>query len=347
MANREVGSPDGPGFGVGDGAPPRPFRLGVLGTLVWDRISHGGGKSEPVEEWGGISYAMEALSVVLPEGWVMQPILKVGEDLQEKALEYLASIPRVDPDPGVRVIPFKNFRVDLRYTDETHRVERLSGGGPPWTWAELRPLVGDLDALYFNFITGLEMGLETAQELREGVSVPLYADLHSLFQGLSPDGQRFPRELPRWESWLEVFDAVQMNETEFELMGGSRGDPWELAADMVGKGPKLITVTMGAGGAAYVAAPGFTPDPKSWPRRGKPPGRDGATQTGRQPLADDPLSGDPTGCGDVWGATFFARLLGGDPLENAMTGANRSAAKNVEHQGARGLRHHLKGVVGS
>ena len=34
-------------------------------------------------------------------------------------------------------------------------------------------------------------------------------------------------------------------------------------------------------------------------------------------------------------------------MEDAMMGANRSAAKNVEHQGARGLRHHLKGVVGS
>ncbi len=53
---------------------------------------------------------------------------------------------------------------------------------------------------------------------------PLYADLHSLFQGLSPEGRRFPRELPERETWLRAFDAVQMNEDEFDLLGGASGD---------------------------------------------------------------------------------------------------------------------------
>ena len=331
---------------MGSRSPLVPRRLGVVGTLVWDRIFHPGPGRPPVEEWGGISYAMEALSVVLPKGWVMTPIVKIGEDLADRAMDYLASIPRVELGQGFRVVPFPSYQVELRYQDETQRLERLSGGVPPWTWQELEPLVTDVDALYFNFITGVEMGVDAAENFREGIMVPLYADLHSLFQGISPDGQRFPQELPGWESWFRAFDAIQMNETEFELMGRSRGDPWEVAADRVGPELKLVTVTMGDKGAAFMSAPEFTAVPEKWPGTRKASKTGGEPRRGRSPRPKQSLSGDPTGCGDVWGATFFARLLGGDSLEEAMTRANRLAAKNVEYHGARGLRHHLKGIPG-
>ena len=345
MTDLRPGRPDLP-EAVGSEAPSPPvLRLGVLGTLVWDRILGQSGGPELVEEWGGISYAMEALSVALPEEWVMSPILKVGEDLAGPALDYLASIPRLEMNSGVQVVPFPNHRVELRYHDQSRRSESLSGGTPPWTWEELEPLLRRVDALYLNFITGLEMGVETARHFRDRFPAPLYADLHSLFQGLSSDGQRFPRELPHRGAWLRVFDAVQMNEQEFELLGRSTGNPWELAAETVGPDLKLIAVTLGPKGGAFVAAPEFTSNPESWPSTRSSPRSEGATRTGLSPLSDEPSSGDPTGCGDVWGATFFARLLGGDPLEKAMVTANRMAAKKVEFSGARGLRHHLRGVL--
>jgi sugar/nucleoside kinase (ribokinase family) len=56
--------------------------------------------------------------------------------------------------------------------------------------------------------------------------------------------------------------------------------------------------------------------------------------------------GDPIGCGDVWGSTVFARLLAGDPIEDAMREGNRMAGRNVRHHGARGLHHHLAGWRG-
>ena len=56
---------------------------------------------------------------------------------------------------------------------------------------------------------------------------------------------------------------------------------------------------------------------------------------------------DPTGCGDVWGATLFGGLLGGDDLESAMREANRLASRNVEHLGATGLHLHLEGRLSS
>ena len=54
---------------------------------------------------------------------------------------------------------------------------------------------------------------------------------------------------------------------------------------------------------------------------------------------------DPTGCGDVWGATYFSRLLAGDNLGDAIRAAHRAAARNVEHRGASGLADHLRGKL--
>ena len=56
-------------------------------------------------------------------------------------------------------------------------------------------------------------------------------------------------------------------------------------------------------------------------------------------------AGDPTGCGDVWGATHFSRLLAGDMLTDAIAAANRAASRNVEHRGASGLANHLRGEL--
>ena len=324
---------------------PETRKLGVVGTMVWDTIYDRDGRTEPVEEWGGVSYALAALSVALPEGWEVFPIIKVGRDLAEEALTFLRELPRVEVGAGIQIVPDENNRVELRYHEAQRRSERLVGGVPPWNWAELSPLVKSCDAVYVNFITGFEMDLDTAKSLRAAYPGPTYADLHSLFLGIEHHGLRVPQALPFGGAWLRCFDAVQMNDDEFELLGRSWGDPWRLAAEVVGTEVKLITVTMGPAGAGYVAGPGFSPDPDLWPGVRHSIGAAGSTHSGRVAVQGGERGGDPTGCGDVWGATFFARLLAGEELDPAMEHANRLAARNVEHRGARGLTAHLKGQV--
>ena len=321
------------------------LRLGVLGTIVWDTIHQRDGHAEPVEEWGGVSYALEALTGTLPDEWDIVPFVKIGRDLSEDALQFLSAIPRVEVDRGVRIVPEATNRVELRYEDDQRRCERLTGGVPAWVWTELAPLVKQCDALYVNFISGFEMELHTAEGLRTGFAGPTYADLHSLFLGMGQHGLREPRPLPSWSSWMRCFDAVQMNEEEFELLGRAAGDPWLLAADVVGPDLKLIAVTMGPNGAAYVAGPGFSSDPAGWPVTRQRVATPGPAVSGKVGVEGGRRTGDTTGCGDVWGATFFARLLAGDGLEEAMRVANAMAARNVEHRGARGLHLHLKGRI--
>ena len=320
-----------------------PKRLGVVGTLVWDTIRYRDGRPEQVEEWGGVAYALSAFEAALPDDWEIVPIVKVGSDLSESAWRFLRSFPRTDVETGIRVVPEPNNRVELVYTGPERRTERLIGGVPPWLWAELGPVAGTCDALYVNFVSGFEMELDTARSLRSAFPGPTYADLHSLFLGVGRSGLRIPQELPSWGAWLRCFDAVQMNAEEFELLGRAMGDPWALAAQIVGPELKLITVTLGPSGAGYVAGAAFRNDLLYWPDTRYRVATPGPARSGIAPAEGAAAVGDPTGCGDVWGATFLARLIWGDQLKPAMIQANRIAAKNVAHRGASGLHRHLRG----
>jgi sugar/nucleoside kinase (ribokinase family) len=329
------------------------MRVGVLGTMVWDRIHARGGRTEPVEEWGGVSYALAAAAAACPPGTTIVPLLRVGADLAEQAYQFLRALPNLELDSGVRVVAEPNNRVELRYQDEQRRCERLTGGVGPWTWPELQPAVAGLDALYVNFISGFELELATAQALRAHFRGPIYADLHSLMLGVGPGGVRVPRPLAAWREWLRCFDAVQLNEDELGTLAQAWGDPWLFAAEVVGDEPRLVLVTLGDRGAAYFAAAGFDADPRSWRRAPvllpEVAAERGPVLTQRVPpeLTPRGADGDPTGCGDVWGASLFMSLLAQRDLDGAMRRANAAAARNVEHRGATGLHYHLQGRIGT
>ena len=311
-------------------------RLGVIGTMVWDRIYGRSPVSAPVEEWGGIAYALAGLEAALDDTWEIVPLVRVGRDLAHEAHAFLRDLTRCAPTARFIEVPAPNNRVTLTYDADQRRTERLTGGVPPWSWAELGPLVRDLDALYVNFISGFEMGLETAQQLRQAFPGPIYADLHSLLLGITQHGHRFPQALPQIDAWLPCFDVVQTNEQELALIGN---DPMLIAARALAAGVGLLVVTLGARGAVYFTQPAFG---FLSPRRG-PPG--GHTETARIPAADVVADGDPTGCGDVFGATLVAALLAAHPVPEAVRRANVAAGRNLRHRGATRLHHHLRGAI--
>jgi hypothetical protein len=288
-----------------------------------------------VEEWGGIAYALAGFDALLPEGWEIVPLIKVGADLASKSREFLGTLRRLASEARCVEVPAANNRVVLYYESAERRSERMAGGVPAWTWAELGPMVRDLDALYLNFISGFELALGTAQALRHGFAGPLYADLHSLLLGMHGDGIRELRPLPNAPSWFGCFDVIQGNEEEMNQLGP---DPLSLAAAMLGHGVSALIVTLGARGAVYVAGSGAE---GQW-------GSGAAGDPIRTALVPaepvlEPL--DPTGCGDVFGAAVFSRLLAGEPIAAAVAEGNRAAARNVSFRGASGLAQHLRGEL--
>jgi hypothetical protein len=329
-------------------------RVGVVGSLVWDEIHGRDPAAPPVEEWGGVAYALGGLDAALPDGWELVPLIKVGRDLAPEAAEFLRSLRRVTPGGRFIEVPVPNNRVVLYYESADRRCERMSGGVPAWTWPELGPMVRDLDALYLNFISGFEMCLGTAQALRRGFHGPIYADVHSLFLGMQQDGIRVLRPLPDAAEWFACFDAVQVNEDEMRQLSP---DPLGMAAQALGAGVSLLVVTLGPRGAAYVATSGF--DGWEMGKGGKGEGEKGADRKPLSPLPPFSYSPvrtalipaptvdalDPTGCGDVFGAVLCSRLLAGEGVETALREANRLAARNAGFRGAGGLSRFLRGEL--
>jgi hypothetical protein len=314
-------------------------KLGVLGTMIWDTIIGRDPAEAPLEEWGGIGYALAGLDASLGTDWELVPLVKVGRDMAVSANEFLRGLARVPDGRRFAEVPTLNPRVRLNYRDLERWCEQLQGGVPPWTWAELGPMVADLDALYVNFITGYECDLATAQALRRAFDRPLYGDLHSLALGMHADGIRHHRPLEQPLAWLACFDVAQVNEDELRMMGG---EPLALAARAVDLGVRAVCVTLGPRGASYVAAPGFDRLVGAAPgARTAPP----VVRTATVESEGEVLSGDPTGCGDVFGSTLFARLLAGADLETAIRDANRLARRNVSYRGASGLQHYLRGAL--
>ena len=338
--------------------PPvsRRRRVGVIGTFVWDVIHGRDRRAVPVEEWGGITYSLSGLDAALTDDWEIVPIMKVGSDLADRARTFCRSLRHMAPDAELIEVPQPNNRVELRYHDDERRSEYLSGGVPGWSWLGLKPVIDGarLDALYINFLSGWELDLETARLLRASFPGPIYCDLHMLVMAVQSDGLRVARPLPDVAAWCSCFDILQVNEDEMAMMAP---DSMALAATAIASGVSCLCVTLGKRGVVYVAAPGverladitragaLSPTISTASRGGG--GALGAVRTGLVPAESPRIDGpgDPTGCGDVWGATHFSRLLAGDMLTDAIAAANRAASRNVEHRGATGLANHLRGEL--
>lgn len=329
----------------------RPRRVGVIGTFVWDEI-HGRDagvvRRGPVEEWGGIAYALAAFDAALGDEWMLVPLTKVGDDLAPRAREFVRGLRHVAPDAAPIAVPHPTNRVTLVYRDDERRSEVLTGGVPGWTWPGLQPLLRDLDALYVNLISGWELDLDTLRLLRQHFKGPIYCDLHSLVLAVQPDGLRTLRPVPDIGAWCACVDFLQVNEDEMRMLAP---DPLALSATALDAGVRVLAVTLGPRGVVYFAAPGFDSltTERDWGAAPRVRASGGATRTALVPV--DPArvaqGGDPTGCGDVWGATFFARLLRGDIMTHALHAAMDAAARNAGHRGASGLGHHLRGELSS
>jgi len=298
------------------------MRVGVLGTLVRDVIRHPGNEA-PVRAWGGIAYALAGFDAALPKGWQVVPIVRLGEDMADGGRAYLRSFDRVSRTEFVRIVPEPNNRVELVYDSPSERTEFLRGGVSGWPADEICAILQHVDALYVNFVSGRELDLAGARRIQSEFAGPSYADLHSLFLDFGADGRRTPRRLESPAEWAVCFDTVQMNHNEFKMFAAGESDPWGAVAGFARGRLRLVAVTEGASGATFLRVSS----------------RAGRSETPvRVPVADGSQEGDPTGCGDVWGAAFFSGVLAGRPLPKAAAAAHALAAAKVASSGVQAFR---------
>lgn len=290
-------------------APPS---VAVLGTLTRDTTIYADGRR--TENLGGLLYTLSTLVHLFQGTARILPVANVGADFIDTVRAAL-DLPGVDLSL-VRRVPVANNHVHLTYRDASTRDEVLVGLVPPVATEHVLPALASA-WLLVNLTSGRDVTLETLQTVRAGYRGVLQLDVHSLTLDIAAGGLRVLRLPDRWREWVACADWVQMNETEALLLGEGE-KPEALARRVLELGPQGALVTLGAEGCLAAWRDG------------------GATRTLRLPAAAHPSTAYPTGCGDVFGATFaYARLRGaGVPesieLANAIAGTKAGLEPHAE-----------------
>ena len=294
--------------------------IGVTGVAVEDTIEMPDGTV--TEDRGGIYHAVHTLAALVPAGTTIVPILPVGGDVAGDVRRDFAELPGVVVD-GLMPVSAVNNKVRIRYAPDGTRTETLTGGVRPLEWPELEPWVGRLDAWLWNMVSGMEVARTTFKRAKAGFGGPLHLDIHSLCLEHHHGGPRHHRPPEAWEDWVAATTWVQMNEVEARLLWDGRIEPIDpddeqaLAGRIHALGPKGVLVTRGESGAAYHGA-------------------DGQMLRLGADAPSPPI--DPTGCGDVFGAAWFAlRVTRGLGARQAFAGAMLAAGIKATLRGTREL----------
>jgi sugar/nucleoside kinase (ribokinase family) len=296
-------------------------RIALVGTINRDTIRTADGVE--TESYGGLLYSILALAEIVTPGTRIYPIVNVGADMRAVVENMLAGYSSVRHD-GIRIVPEKNTHCYLQYDDQGRKQETLLGGVPELTIDQIAPFL-NVDAICFNFITGMELSLPVLQEVRRRASGRILMDLHSLTLGIDEARRRFWRVPPQWEAWTACADVVQMNEQEAALLHGApldgEADTRRFGEAVLRRGSKVVLVTRNRLGADAIFTNGT-----------------GAVEVHRSPPVPAGPARDETGCGDTFLMGFTWSLLkDGDPIA-ASRFAKTVAGINVTVRGIDGVR---------
>ena len=296
------------------------LRIALLGTINRDTIYTADGVT--TESYGGLLYSILALAEIASSQVVIYPICNVGADMETVVRKKLAPYPHVKFD-GIQFVSGKNPHCFLDYDAKGRKRETLHNDVPQISFSQIEPFL-DCDAICFNFITGMELALETAQRVRRFATGLLLMDVHSLTLGMDEKRRRFWRVPPQWKKWMGCVDVVQMNEQEGALLASETLDSKDatrrFAKQVLCAGPSVLMITRSNRGSetifqndrADIVIDKFDPAPIAEPC-------------------------DETGCGDTFLMGYTWAFLQTGNRAFASRFANRVAGINVCLRGIEGI----------
>ncbi len=288
------------------------MKITVIGHVCLDVIHPPAG--EEVKSYGGIFFSIVTLANLLEQTDTVYPVFGVGKGDYDALMERFSAYRNVDVS-GIYKFNGPTNEVRLLYKNSYNRIECSRHIAEPTPWKRIRPFL-TTDMVLVNMISGQDILLETLDELRMEVRerhIPVYMDVHSLTLGIKSDYTRYHRPVENWRRWLFMLHAVQMNEEEAAVLSPEHLDEQTLANHTLALNTRALIVTRGDRGCtAYIGEHKHV-------RRFDVPG------------ITTPGAVDPTGCGDVFAASYCARFLKGEqePGDSATILRSAEFANNV------------------
>ncbi|PWT92971.1 MAG: hypothetical protein C5B54_02630 [Acidobacteria bacterium] len=279
----------------------------VVGAYLRNTVVTAGGVEHRL---GGIHYNVRTLAALLGSRYVILPISCVSADLLTEIAADLGQFGGKIGFEGLMRVSGPAMECELIY-DESGQRERVLRHRPPQIRALPREGLSQTVALMVNFVDGDELALETLHEIRsDGFAGLLYLDLHNLV--LMQADLRASSMFSEIIAASNEADFVQMNRVEASaVLGLDDFEPGHIAReiDRIGLQPKrAVVVTLDKDGVYCRITAGR-------PHHYVIPGE-------RVQLKD------PTGCGDIFSASFLNSIMDGIPIGESLVAANKAASSN-------------------
>jgi sugar/nucleoside kinase (ribokinase family) len=284
------------------------MQITVIGEIFKDLIFPFQGK--PHSGMGGILYNLLALAQFADKDTKLYPVSHLSSEDKPTVEQLVSNYPAIDLKGLLISEDAITSQAILKYDSTGARTEVIKIPNPPVNYRAIKPFLNS-NGILLNFTARRDISLETLKKLRHNSNAIIMADLHNLATRLDKEGKRRPSHLSHRKDWLQGFNIIQGNELEYANLFKDEADtPETILPHALQEGPSVAIMTLGDKGAAcawkenqklqFYSVPGI-------------------------PLAE---TKDPTGCGDVFAASFFWHYLHHkSPLE-AANFANQAAAIN-------------------
>jgi len=267
-------------------------KVSIIGSVNFDIIYPF--KGESFSSFGGVTYTILTIAKLLPDYEII-PLTNIGKNEKEKFFDILSN--------------FKNIRIEfikeieettkniLRYYSFEERKEKIEFHVEEIEYERIEKHL-DSEGFLINFISPFDISLNTLKKLRKNFYGVIYLDVHSLIRK-EINGILTPYYLSGWQEYCSLCDIIQMNLEEMKYFTGL--EPLKgvdlISLLILNSGPKILNLTLGKNGAILY----LKENDKFLKKEIKP---------------EEIYEGDVTGCGDVFGASFFSFYLKNkDPFE--------------------------------
>lgn len=302
------------------------------------------GNETTLKQFGGILYSLVSLAVLSKDNATIYPVMNLGEDEYSNVTGFLSAFGNIDIS-YINKSPHRTRVVNLFYKDKNSilnvstkrtydREENSTEPTLPVEFEHIKDLLGSLDGILVNLVSGVDIALDTLKEIRENFDRYIHMDLHNLVMQTFPDGTRKQMPVKDWQNWVGQTDTLQMNESELSILTGDNVTEYETAEKILkDKKVSALVVTRGIQGVSM------------YQLKLKTGAGESCYDLNRNdlPMIDSQLFVDSTGCGDVFASSFFYKnaefKLNNQHL--ALNFANKMASLNASLRGVEDL-HKLK-----